>query len=120
MPRFPLVRALIALFVAFICLSRTTPALAQDAGVGAIPVPDSFGDGGVPQDAARAQPPPSGDGAASLSVDGGGQAEGGGQRTPASEEVVPRPLALPPTEAELARNLPIAAIEIVGNRRVSK
>ena len=150
MPRFHLVRAIIALFVAFICFCWTAPALAQDAGAASIQVPAAFADGGAPKGPATAQPTASADagtngtgraptgaaaplrlgsdggaagraeGGAAAMPDGGDQAEPGGQRTPATEEVIPRPLALPPTDAELARNQAIAQIEIVGNRRVSK
>src|SRR5688572_5337413 len=64
MPRFPLVRALIALLVAFICFSWTTPALAQDAGGAVIQVPGAFADGGVPKDPSRTQPGANADAAA--------------------------------------------------------
>src|SRR5689334_10232683 len=137
MPRFPLVRALIALFAVFICFSWTGPAFAQDAGVPKKPV-FSASDGGAPP--TPIAPAPRGNGGAdggstaTPGADGGATAtpradggvscddlgEPGGQRTPANEEVIPRPLQLPPTEAEQARNQSIAHIEIVGNRRVSK
>ena len=150
MPRFHSVRALIALFIAFVCLGWRTPAFAQDAGV--LEMPALFApDGGAPKMA----PPPANDDAGPSAItsgaggdagpsaitsgaggdggptaiptraggDGGApsdEGEPGGQRTPPGEEVIPRPLTLPPTDAELARNQPIARIEIAGNRRVSK
>jgi outer membrane protein insertion porin family len=164
MPRFHLVRALIALFVAFICFGWTTPAFAQDAGAGVTLGRGAFADGGPAKDPVTVQPAtsadagtngnrgrppgatdpfraagndggvrvgadgataptataPLGEGGAPISADGGDQQEPGGQRTPPGEEVIPRPLTLPPTEAELSRNQAIAKIEIVGNRRVSK
>jgi outer membrane protein insertion porin family len=164
MPRFHLVRALIALFVAFICFGWTTPAFAQDAGAGVTLGPGAFADGSPAKDPVTVQPAtsadagtngnrgrppgatdpfrvagndggvrvgpdgataptataPLGEGGAPIAADGGDQQEPGGQRTPPGEEVIPRPLTLPPTEAELSRNQAIAKIEIVGNRRVSK
>jgi outer membrane protein insertion porin family len=141
MPRFHLVRALIALLVAFVCFSRITPAFAQDAGAFKLPLlfapdagaaknptPPANADGGPPGVASAASRGAADAGASTdagprLQADGGvppDDQEPGGQRTPAGEEVTPRPLTLAPTEAELARNQPIARIEIVGNRRVSK
>ena len=40
--------------------------------------------------------------------------------TPATEEVTPNTLALPPTEAELAKGQPVVRIDVIGNRRVSR
>jgi outer membrane protein insertion porin family len=140
MPRFHLVRALIALFIALFCFSWRTLAFAQDAGAALLPAPPAaVADGGAPQNgAARGAPAPgsvtptngadsgprAGGDPAQASEDGGapptGEPGDDDQRTPPSEEVIPRPLTLPPTEAELARNQSIARIEITGNRRVSK
>jgi outer membrane protein insertion porin family len=39
---------------------------------------------------------------------------------PGTEEVIVRPMSLPATEAEQARNIPIARIDVSGNRRVSR
>jgi outer membrane protein insertion porin family len=166
MPRFPSVRALIALFIAIVCLSWRTTALAQDAGAaanrnvapfsadaGALrnnaqpqtatqgdagatnrAAPGMQDDGGAASRAPGAAKPraPVGDAGNAGNADGGATGADGGSvddfgeptsdalRTPAGEEVIPRPLTLPPSEVELARNQSIARIDIVGSRRVSK
>src|SRR5262245_23512794 len=132
MPRFPSARALIALFIAIVCLSWRTTALAQDAGAPTNRVAAPFAaDGGAPRAATKPQniaqgdagatgrpghataAAPSGtasgdagtaknaDGGAPRSADGGPAGSddlgepGDGLRTPAGEEVTPRPIALP-------------------------
>jgi outer membrane protein insertion porin family len=100
-------------------------AFAQDAGPHRrrAPARGAAADAGVVVAAADAGVPETqpGNGVAPSAGDGGTpSADAGPPPTPATEEVVPRPLNLPPTEAELARNQPIARIDVVGNRRVSK
>jgi len=98
----------IALVVALALATWSRGALAQDAG-------RRSADAGT-------RSPSNGDAAmrAPSSPDAGVSEAGAEPPTPASEEVVPRPIALPATEAELARNQPIVRIDLVGSRRVSK
>jgi outer membrane protein insertion porin family len=103
-------RTLSIALVAIVCfLTWSSSVFAQDAGRRMMPLPDA-GTRAAPS--ADAGVPPSGGDA--------GEAEGGEFRTPPTEEVVPHALALPPSEAELARNQPIVRIDVAGNRRVSK
>ena len=99
----------VALAIAIVCFSWTPYAAAQDSG-------PRLSDAG-----ARAEP--QGDAGAPLvtgDVAEPADARAGEPRTPATEEVTPRPPSLPPTEAELSRNQPISRIDVAGNRRVSK
>ena len=101
-------RGLLAfLFALFTCVSSTL-AFAEDAGPQRSTVDaGAKGDAGVTFAEASTDAAPPGP-------------SQGRFRTPAAEDVLPRPLTLKPTEAELARSQPIARIEVAGNRRVSK
>jgi outer membrane protein insertion porin family len=94
---------LLATLVVIFASALPRRAFGQDAGAGDAP----SGDGGPSQ---------------TQTGEGGAASPTGapGFRTPATEEVTPRAITLPPTEAELARNQPIAKIDVVGARRVSK
>jgi outer membrane protein insertion porin family len=102
------VRLLWVCIAAWLACLAPSPAAAQDAGSSATaPV-------------ASAQSAADADAAAPASAPGTAPATGRPAPTPVSEDVVPHPASLAPTEAELARNQPIARLEVVGNRRVSK
>jgi outer membrane protein insertion porin family len=110
-------RALSIAFVAIFCLVWPLRAFGQDAGRRTQP------DAGVraaPAADAGVRAMTSGDGGAPPSGGDAGGGDAGELRTPPTEEVVPHALALPPSEAELARNQPIVRIDVAGNRRVSK
>src|SRR5262252_6685905 len=91
-----IVASLLVCFTARRAAGQPRPrAPAADAGTAAAPTTDA----GVaaPTDASAQAPP-----------------------TPATEEVTPNTLALPPTEAELAKGQPVVRIDVIGNRRVSR
>jgi len=96
------------------CLAWPARASAQDAGRRFASGGALGTDAGVAPSRADADAPSSNDGGVAAST---APSE---PRTPATEEVVPRPPSLPPSEAELVRNQPIARIDVAGNRRVSK
>jgi outer membrane protein insertion porin family len=115
-------RTLLAVLAAVLCvLLRARPALAGDVDAGAsaspapvrspgaAPLPVSAADGGAPAvgDAASSRAP------ASWPADGGAP-------TAASAASAEPTVRLPQTLAEQAEGLPIASIEIVGNRRVGR
>src|SRR5260221_1894142 len=107
----------VALIAALICVTWSGRVAAQDAGRRGVDAGPGLraGDAGAAAAARDGGAPP-------ISGDAGGPREPGADepRTPVTEEPVARPLSLPPNEAELARNQPIARIDVSGNRRVSK
>jgi outer membrane protein insertion porin family len=99
-----LVAGLIALFFVRTALAAPTP----DGGTVAAPASGATNDdGGV-------APPPEADAGASTSPDGGAAT------TPAAAGPAEPAVRLPPTVAEQSEGLPIASLEVVGNRRVSR
>jgi len=117
-------RALRSLWVGFLVglgwLLCSQRAHAQDAGRR---TPDAGAPSSMTADAGpRAEGGVRGAAADAAPLDGGAESDGStsGFRTPPGEEVMPRQVNLPPSEAELARGQTIARIEVAGNRRVSK
>jgi outer membrane protein insertion porin family len=116
-------RTLLAVLAAVLCvLLYARPTLAADADAGApalssppagprpSPAPAASADGGAPAAADGAAPR---DPAASATADGGAP-------TTASATPSEPTVRLPPTVAEQSEGLPIASLEIVGNRRVGR
>jgi outer membrane protein insertion porin family len=94
-------RALLVLLASLLVLLQR-PARAQDGGFSA-----ARPDGGAPTVLVPG-------------ADGGAASDATAAVTKPIEEVIVQPLALPPTEAELARGQTIVQIDLAGNRRVSK